>query len=301
MTFFAIQVQTGKEIFVKSFLEEILQQNGETSVKSIYAMESYTQVVNNRTDSIDLTNITSEEITSHLYAQRLQSSLNNLRLACEKLKRHQDNDSLNLIQEYRSNIKHITNRIKKIKDSTRKVSSVLPGYILIELDSNYQYLPAHLWHLIKGVPKVIAIPSNLNIPHEEIDLFFQKVDLSPEVEIQLEEALSHEEVKEIQDKTLHEINSNPSANNKDLIRRLDNVNSKVVCEVESLKKPNSVMKRVRAFIKNKRKTVSMPSQLFLYLFEELRFHKDLPTFPSNENELVNCIKKLESFNMVALE
>ncbi|OZU89021.1 hypothetical protein CIL03_08365 [Virgibacillus indicus] len=302
MTFFAVQVHTGSEIVVKEMLEKVLQQSRETSIKAIYAMESYTQVVKDNIDSIDCKNITLEEITSHLYAQRLQNSLSNLRLACEKLKRHKDSDSLSLIKEYRNNIKLVTDKLKAVKNNSRKISSVLPGYILVELDANFHYLPSHLWHLItKRVPKVIAIPSKMNIPQAEIDFFFQQVDLSPEVELQMEETLSYEEKIKAEDQLLYEINKEDASNKEASIDELDNMNTNVGHELANMNnKTNTFMDQVRSYIKNKRITVSMPSKLFKILFKEKTTAEILSAFSSTD--LIYRFKRwISTRNEVALE
>ena len=73
----------------------------------------------------------------------------------------------------------------------------------MELNVNFHYFPDNLWHLVKSVPNVTGIPSKYNIPQEEVDAFFQQVDVTPEVELQFEELLLSEEVVEARNELLH--------------------------------------------------------------------------------------------------
>lgn len=75
MSFFAVQVRTGSEIAVKKMLKDVLDQSGDDAVTSIYALETYTQTAH----PLDIGELSAADLTNHLYVQRLQENLSNLR------------------------------------------------------------------------------------------------------------------------------------------------------------------------------------------------------------------------------
>ncbi|MFC2947559.1 transcription termination/antitermination NusG family protein [Virgibacillus sediminis] len=264
MSFFAVQVRTGSEIAVKKMLGDLLTRLGDDAVKAIYALETFTQTGK----EMDISELTDTDISNHLFVQRIQASLSNLRVAYEEMKA--STGASDIMDEYRRQIKHLTARLKNLRPSSKKIGSVLKGYILIELENNFHYLPNHLWHLIKSIPKVSGFPSKMNIPQEEVDAFFEEVEMSPEVELQFNEILSYEEHLEEQNILLERVNqSQDSEERKSLDESLEDMHTDVVEEVKDIKQaPLPMMKRIQAFIKNKREMVRLPVALFRQLYRK---------------------------------
>ncbi|MGE7687989.1 hypothetical protein ACQKMI_02145 [Lysinibacillus sp. NPDC097214] len=53
-------------------------------------METFTEFSRDGKIDIDLSEINPNDISEHLYVKRIQSSFNNLRFACDKLKQYKD-------------------------------------------------------------------------------------------------------------------------------------------------------------------------------------------------------------------
>ncbi|QKY69439.1 transcription termination/antitermination NusG family protein [Lentibacillus sp. CBA3610] len=262
MAFFAVQVSTGSEIAVKEMLKDVLHQSGDDTVTSIYALETYTRTAH------PLDDLTTTDITNHLYVQRLQENLSNLRFAYNQMQDYKDTETIDLMEAYRQQIKDLTSRLKEYRHHSKKIESVLKGYILIELDTNFHYLPKHLWHLIKAIPKVTGFPSRMNIPQHEINAFFEEVEMSAEVEVKFNELLSYDEHVQRQSELLHQANqTNNPEESQTMVNQLDDMNTDVTAEINAMKQTeHPMMQRVKTFIKNKRTTVSMPAFLFRHMY-----------------------------------
>ncbi|GAB3051197.1 transcription termination/antitermination NusG family protein [Virgibacillus ainsalahensis] len=299
MSFFAVQVVSGSEIAVKEMLGKHLMRSGDNEIKSIYALETYTQTAN----ELDFSELTEADITSYLNVQRLQTNLSNLRFAYDQMQGNEDTGSLNMIVEYRQQIKDLTTKLKNLRNKSKKIESVLKGYILIELDSNFHYLPKHLWHLIKSIPKVTGFPSRMNIPQHEIDTFFEETEMSAEVELQFNEILSYEKHVQMQNDLLQQANqSNKLEEEKVLVHSIDDMNTDVTAEINTLKQTHdSMIDCVKAFIKNKRETVTMPVILFQKLYHEVLDNNILPDQLSSPMDLIQRLKLLLYKGEVMLE
>ncbi|ALX47698.1 transcription termination/antitermination NusG family protein [Lentibacillus amyloliquefaciens] len=270
MSFFAVQVCSGSETEVKKMLQDVLFEKRENMIGAIYALESYTQIVNENTNHLDLTALSSTDIDDHLFIQRLQANLSNLRFAYGQMQGYEDSGYLDLIEEYRHQIKDLTSKLKDLRNNYKKIDSVLKGYILIELNNNFHYLPKHLWHLIKSIPKVTGFPSRMNIPQQEINVFFEEVQMSAEVELKFNEVLSYDEHVQAQSELLHQANQTDNPQESEtIVNTIDDMNTDVVAEVSAMKQTqHPVIQRVKAFIKNKRKTVSLPVCLFRQMYHD---------------------------------
>lgn len=284
MTYFVVQVRSGSEIDVKEMLNTVLNRAGDSMVKTIYAMETFTEIIRDNDCAVDLSELNSNDISEHLYVKRIQAGLNNLRIACDKLKEYKDANSLILLDTYKDSIRELSKELKDVRKNTKKISSVISGYILIELNVDFYYFPDNLWHLVKSVPHVTGIPSKYNVPQEEIDAFFQQVDITPEVEIQFEEILSSEEFVEARNEILHEANKVVgTVEEKVLLEKIDIIATKVVDSVNEMKNDidssNPIMRNVercKAFIRRKRQTVVMPIDLLLVLYNDIEIQNLIP-------------------------
>lgn len=167
---------------------------------------------------------------------------------------------------------------------------MISGYILLELNVDFYYFPDNLWHLVKSVPNVTGIPSKYNVPQEEIDAFFQQVDITPEVEIHFEEVLSSEEVVDVRNEILHEANQVVgTVEEKVLLGQIDVVSTEVIESINQIQSnidpthPNvSIIERCKAFIRRKHQTVVLPLNLFLNLYNEIEIQSFFPAQSSFE-------------------
>lgn len=290
MAYFVIQVRTGAEIEAKEILKTVLHRSGDSMVKAIYAMETFIEIIREDNTSVDLSALDKEDISDHLYVKRIQAGLNNLRTACDNLKVYKDAKSLSLLDSYRDNIRELSKELREARKGTKKISSVLSGYILVELNVDFYYFPDSLWHLVKSIPNVTGIPSKYNVPKEEVDAFFQQVDITPEVEMQFEELLSSEEVVEVRNEILHEANKVVgTSEEKVLLKQIDIIATKVVESINEMKNDIdstnpilSILERCKAFIRRKRQTVVMPRDIFLNLYNDIEVQSFFPAQSSFE-------------------
>lgn len=260
MAYFVIQVRTGAEIEVKEILKTVLLRSGDSMVKAIYAMETYAEIIREDNTYVDLSPLDTEDITDHLYVKRIQAGLNNLRTACDNLKVYKDAKSLALLDSYRDNIRELSKELRDARKGTKKISSVLTGYILVELNVDFYYFPDNLWHLVKSIPNVTGIPSKYNIPQEEVDAFFHQIDVTPEVEMEFEELLSDDEIIVVRNELLHEANTVVGTLEEiDFLEEIDSLDTNLLDYIEDIKVaivPTNPMKKVvdrcKAFIHRKR-------------------------------------------------
>ncbi|QUW23416.1 hypothetical protein JSQ81_07795 [Sporosarcina sp. Marseille-Q4063] len=290
MTYFVVQVRSGTEIEVKDMLNNVLNRVGDSMVKAIYAMETFTEIIRDGNTAVDLSELNSEDISEHLYVKRIQAGLNNLRIACDKLKEYKDANSLALLETYKDSIRGLSKELREVRMNTKKISSVISGYILVELNVDFYYFPDNLWHLVKSVPNVTGIPSKYNVPQEEVDAFFQQVDTTPEVEMQFEELLSSEEAVEVRNEILYEANKVIGTDEeKVLLEKIDIIATDVVESINEMKNDinssNSIkrnVERCKAYIRRKRQTVVVPLDIFLNLYNDIEVQSLFPAQSSFE-------------------
>lgn len=278
-SFFVVQVQTGFEIEAKEFIQVTLDRLKNNSVKTIYAMETFTQISND--DALDFSELNPEEISEHLYAKKIQASLTSLRNSYDDLKESNTEGTHDLLESYRESIRELTKQLREIRLNTKKISSLLKGYILIELKDDVFTIPSELWHIIKSVPKVIGFPSRNNVPQEEIDFFFESIDLTPRVEVELDEILTFEEKIEAESELIQKANKEKvtgTSIEKEILNELDKLQ---VIDTEEIVEENiehlsaDEKKLFRNFkvekTKNKNKEkVSMSAKLFTTLFPKCK-------------------------------
>lgn len=277
-TFYAVQVMTGQETKTKDMLKRVLTTNGITSVKGIYANETHTQFVNNKSDSV--TNgfeITEEDIFIYLKKDRMRSAITNRRLQLEVIENYYSPEIELLKKEYRKEISELEKKVRELSVEAKTIHSVLRGYILIEMTAESTILPAEIWHLIKNTPCVISILSRDPIPESEINHFFDNLseNLEPEVVLGFEKVKTYEEIEEEQIALLELLNKKDSKLSKSEVvsieNKLDNIHESVIDKVTSFlnnKPVDSILSKVKAFISRKQKMVSLPMALFNKIYAE---------------------------------
>lgn len=281
-SFFVVQVQTGYEIEAKEFIEATLNRLKNNTVKTIYAMETFTQISNDNV--LDFSELNSEEISEHLYAKKVQAILTSLRNSYDDLKKSNTDETHDLLESYRESIRELTKQLREIRLNTKKVSSLLKGYILIELKDNLFTIPSELWHIIKSVPKVIGFPSKNNVPKEEIDYFFENIDLTPKIEIELDDILTFEEKVNAESELIQKVNEEGIVGTpieKEILNELDQLDVLDTEEVieEGIKCLTTDKKRLFRSFKveknSKKERVSMSVNLFASLFPKCNFKNEL--------------------------
>ncbi|WP_047981727.1 hypothetical protein [Ornithinibacillus contaminans] len=168
MSFFIVQVQSNHEITVQKTLAYIFSRKKEIVVRSIYALDTHT-ALSNSSQSINESN---EDVRFYLYQQRLREQLNTMRYAYAKIDKELQPA---LKQEYRDKISNLTKEVRSNQSLLPKNKTVISGYIIIELDGNFNQLPNSIYYDIKSVPKVIGVPSPYNVPLEEMEAFFKSI------------------------------------------------------------------------------------------------------------------------------
>ena len=189
---FAVQVKTGSEIMAKEMLELVFQKANDTLVKSIYALETHTRVIETGMDSFDQSDdFVQNQISEHLEKKELRTRITNKRRQLEVIERYNTEEYNELKKEYKSKINALEKEFKQLSNSKTKIKSVISGYILVELVQNSTYLPNHLWSLIKSVPLVNRILSVNPIPEDELEYFATCLEesLEPQVEVALNKEL----------------------------------------------------------------------------------------------------------------
>ncbi|KRG16819.1 hypothetical protein ACA29_02750 [Lederbergia galactosidilytica] len=184
---------------------------------------------------------------------------------------------MELLSSYKANIWEMTQQLKELRRNNRKISSVLKGYILVETYSNHSSFPANLMHAIHMVPKVVGLPSNNNVPQEEIDFFFQQIDMTPEVEIEIDEIVNVAEAEMTKRELLARANDVIGTNEeKEIFDQMDSINFSFEAELDTLiadYETSHQKKRIDASVRQKineiklsmqrkKNRVTMPAALF---------------------------------------
>ncbi|GLY12692.1 transcription termination/antitermination NusG family protein [Pseudobacillus badius] len=280
-SFFVLQTHTGFEVEAKEMLKVALQKKGIQSVKCIYAMEK-AECVN---EEMDYTELTNGDITQHLHIKRLQAGLTNLRQACDRLKSFHDDESLTLLNSYRKNIRDLTAQLKEARKSMKKVSSVLSGYILLEINDNRSTFPAELFAVIRSVPRITGLVNRNNVQPEEVEYFFQQLDMTEEIEIEFDMLVDVGDLNEVE-KTeqilLAEANEKVGTQEeKEILETIDSLNVSLEEEFQQITVDSeatlahsdeiNILRLLRrtTFVKQRtREKMKMPARLFEWLFGE---------------------------------
>ncbi|MGE7920692.1 hypothetical protein ACQKM9_17405 [Viridibacillus sp. NPDC093762] len=205
MSYFVVQVRTGCEIMVKNMLQRKINETPikNVTINSIYAAETFTQIQENEVDTNK--KVCDNDLRSYVDLKNLQAGLNNLRVAYEQLKiKQNDLDSFELLGSYREQIKLLTKQVKSQKAKSHTMSSVIKGYILIEVREMVACIDNALYHVIQSIPNVVGIPNRNEVPKSEIDEFFSKLDLTSECVIELGEVENETQNSDVKRKNLLE-------------------------------------------------------------------------------------------------
>ncbi|WP_046176717.1 transcription termination/antitermination NusG family protein [Domibacillus indicus] len=263
MSFFAVQVKNGQEIEAKEMLKSVLEAMSSVGVKAIYALESFTHVLKDDSLCDEVSEYLDEcDVAQYLERKRIKDNLSALRAAHAEISSDSSEEMESLRLCYQ---KEISRQSKNLKDLqlSKRIYSVMKGYILLELKENFCELPKELWQLVKRVPKVCGIVSPYSIPKEEVEHFFDTIDLTPSIEMNvIQEEANLPQVEE------------PEIIQEDLDCEKEIVNFKQAQNDGQENDPEwpgeklPIQKWIQAchlFLHEKKKTLQMPFPLFTYL------------------------------------
>src|SRR5699024_2967401 len=164
------------------------------------------------------------------------------------------------------NLKHKINQLyneQQTYETNTTTKSLLPGYMLIELNTDIEYMPSNLYHLIKSSPLIQEILSNISVPKSEIEWMFELAEES-QVEIQFEEVMDNQEMETKEKEAVYQSNiaSHPEEK-KSYIKEYEQEAENLVSKVNNVKnKFEDTINQIKGFIKRKKETVRMNVSLF---------------------------------------
>ncbi len=171
MGYFAVWVKTGKEIAVQ---QELLSRNL-PQLTSVFAMDRFTAAV----PSAHLSSSASFfeiDVGDYLHKEHIRETLQQLRQTSLHFA-DTELDTREMMQSYRRTLHALTEDLEKARMGTEM--PYLPGYILIDINTEQDELDAVLWHQIKEIPDVIGFPSQYALPEDEVLAMFVTLAPSP--------------------------------------------------------------------------------------------------------------------------
>ncbi|WP_050179640.1 transcription termination/antitermination NusG family protein [Domibacillus robiginosus] len=269
MSFFAIQVKSGQEVDAKEMLKSIFYKRKEFQVKGIYALETVTQVLGRELNSENLSDfLDNGDMTAYLHTKRTKENLSNLRAAYAGIDPADDSDETKRMREsYQKEIAQQSEELKNTNYRGRCIQSVLKGYILLELKEDLFEIPKRVWHLINSIPKVIGVVGSYSIPDEEMEQFFEKIDLTPAVEVCAAETEEKSEEEQLHEANMSGTNQETEGDEKHEASVADQLDE--LKELTDDKSPlQSMFEKCRSFIRGKREILSLPVPLLVYIYKK---------------------------------
>lgn len=277
---FVLSVRTGRELQAFEMIKHSLRNLGETArqlIKTIHLNDTSYQVVNDESKEVDLDGkVTDNDRARQLQIENLNTSINNRRLQLEAIEKYFDKEHLEAKKQIRSEINELQKEVAKLRKGRKRVKSTLSGYIIVELSQNSHYLPDFLWHFFKNIPLVIDVLSRNPIPQHEVEQFMTIVEeeVEPEVELVFDEEKEYQEMRSEVNELVHEINTQEVTQERkeEVLDRIDNLLFSVVEKAQSIidnKPNNNYLNKIRAFIRRKRRVLSIPLSLLQSLYNEV--------------------------------
>lgn len=268
MSFFAIQVKSGQEVDTKEMIKSVFGKTREFQVKGIYALETFTQILGKESKSEELSDFfDNSDVMDYLHTKRTKENLSNLRVAYAGIDPVDDSDETKRMREsYQKEIAQQSEELKNANCHGRSIQSVLKGYILLELKEDLFEIPKRVWHLINSIPKVIGVVSSYSIPDEEIEQFFEQIDLMPAVEVCAPETEEKDEEEQLHEANMAGIDLQTEGDERpeaSVAEQLDELK-----ELTDTKSPlQSMFEKCRSFIRGKREVLSFPVPLLAYIYK----------------------------------
>lgn len=277
-SFFVVQVKSGRELFVKDMMMKAFERSCIHHVKAIYAMESYTNVIDQFDSLADA--LKEEQVSEYLHFKRIKYYVQKLREIIYD-NQHTEQDTLNMLESYQQDIREVTARLKAMRNS--QMTIVVKGYILIETVDTHNTLPVDLWHTIKSIPNVIGFPSRYNVPVQEVQTFFEQIEMTEQIEVELNEVqLTLKEFQLLERNLLEQVNdvANPmnETEMEDILKHVSTTETveeqltAIVAEIEMNRSSHISTQKIKRLLSNvKSKVVQNKS----YLCMPLALYKEL--------------------------
>jgi transcription antitermination factor NusG len=192
-----------------------------------------------------------------------------------------------------------TQRFSGKTSAPKKFKGAVPGYIFIELKANLTKIPAQLWHIIKKIPKVCQIFKE-NIPQEEFEHLIETADIEPDIELNTPaQVMEPEEERRL----LHEANmAKTPEDKKKILEKMDLMTESDVQQINDMKARNKegrwsrLLKRCRAYIKNKKARYTIPFSLFKLTRQQIDPNQEIPIEKITNGEFLvpELVKTLKS-------
>lgn len=275
-----LSVRTGRELQAFEMIKYSLRNLGETArqlIKMIHLNDTSYQVVNNESKEVDLDGkVTDNDRARQLQIENLNTSINNRRLQLEAIEKYTDKEHMEAKVRIKNEMNELQRKVTELRKGRKRVTSTLSGYLIVELSQNSLYLPDFLWHFFKNIPLVIDVLSRNPIPEYEIEQFMTIVEeeIEPEVEMTFEEEKEYQEMRSEVKELVHEINTQEVTEERkeEVLDKIDDLLFNVVEKAQSIidnKPNNSYLNKIRAFIRRKRRVLSVPLSLLQSLYTEI--------------------------------
>lgn len=304
MAYFAIQVNTGEELQAKEMLLDLLSRSKieeANDIKAIYTMQKYTTFLNASDDVSD--GFLNEEKEHHhkIVKESIGKHIGNLKKQYEGLKHKKDCKSIALKNSLKDKINQLHHEQQTYKTQTT-MKSLLPGYVLVEIEADIEYLPEGLYDLINEVPLVNSILSRISLPEQDVEWMFETIEIKEsQVEIQFDEVATQQEAEQKEKEAIYYANTAKHPDEeKEYIEKSKQQTESFISKVNNRKKNSEyTIDRLKGFIKNKKETVKMSVSLFREIYPETFKTEVLPAL--SLRDFINRLDRLLSKNRVALE
>jgi len=304
---FVLSVRTGRELQAFEMIKHNLRNLGETArnlIHKVHLNDTSYQVVNGETKEVDLNGeVTESDRENQRKIDSLNTSINNRRLQLQAIEKYTDKEHMEAKARIRSEMNELQRKVTKLRKGRKRVKSIFSGYMIVELSQYSEYLPDYLWHFFKNIPLVIDVLDRYPIPQHEVEQFMTVVEeeVEPEVELVFDEEKEYEEMRSEAKELVHEINTQEvSEERKDeVLEKIDDLFFSVVEKVQQLiddKPKNNLLNKIHAFIKRKRRVLSVP----LSLLESLYTRSELLDLGRllNGRDFINRLRKLLTSNQL---
>lgn len=277
---FVLSVRTGRELQAFEMIKHSLKNLGETArdlIHKVHLNDTTYQIINNETKEVDLNGgVTESDRENQLKIEDLNTSINNRRLQLEAIEKYTDKEHMEAKARIKSEMNELQRKVTELRKGRKRVTSTLSGYLIVELSQDSHYLPDFLWHFFKNIPLVIDVLSRNPIPEYEIEQFMTIVEeeIEPEVEMTFEEEKEYEEMRSEAKELVHEINTQEVTEERkeEVLDKIDDLLFNVVEKAQSIidnKPNNNYLNKIRAFIRRKRRMLSVPLSLLRSLYTEV--------------------------------
>src|SRR5699024_5630530 len=157
--------------------------------------QKYTTFLNASDDVSD--SFVNEEKQNHhkIEKESIGKHIENLKKQDEVLKDKKDCKKTTWKNSSKEKINQKHQKQQTYKTQTT-MKSLLPVYVLVEIEADIEYLPEGLYDLINEVPLVNSILSRISLPEQDVEWMFETIEIKEsQVEIQFDEVATQQEAE----------------------------------------------------------------------------------------------------------